>query len=372
MSEFPTPRRNALANIRSWLHTPAPAPAEDYGFFGPGSVTWKVWSYPTSLSIGFQRAVVIEELDPGLVAAVDKTHDIYKRPRTRYDRTLRYFAMVAFDGSAATAKAADVLVKVHSKAIGEDPVTGRHYDANDPDSQLWIHLTAWHSILKAYERYGPGRLPAAEEKQYWAECALAAELQTCDPAAVPRTRAGIQAYFDRMRPQLIGSDIARQAMNHLLGAEVMLPPVPAALRPATLVITGFIRRGTLATMPRWMREMSGLYGNPAVQRALDAAVVLPLRVSYRLITLHPRPQLMLLKLLSPNTVEVAARALLGTAPVQPITTTPRETQARLGYETPREAHRELRAKQQARVFGQGIAPSDEGLLESQPILGSVG
>ena len=137
---------------------PDPAPARDYGFFGPDSVTWKVWSYPTSLTIGFQRAVVIEELDPALVAAVDKTHDIYARPRTRYDRTLRYFAMVAFDDSAATTKAADVLVKIHSKAVGEDPVTGRRYDANDPDSQLWIHLTAWHSILKAYERYGPGRL----------------------------------------------------------------------------------------------------------------------------------------------------------------------------------------------------------------------
>ena len=39
-------------------------PHEDYGFFGPDSVTWKVWSYPTSLTVGFQRAVVIEELDP--------------------------------------------------------------------------------------------------------------------------------------------------------------------------------------------------------------------------------------------------------------------------------------------------------------------
>ena len=39
-------------------------PHEDYGFFGPDSVTWKVWTYPTSLTVGFQRAVVVEELDP--------------------------------------------------------------------------------------------------------------------------------------------------------------------------------------------------------------------------------------------------------------------------------------------------------------------
>ena len=41
---------------------------EDYGFFGPDSVTWRVWSYPTSLTVGFQRAVVVEELDPVLLA----------------------------------------------------------------------------------------------------------------------------------------------------------------------------------------------------------------------------------------------------------------------------------------------------------------
>src|SRR5690242_8300673 len=117
------------------------APHEDYGFFGPDSVTWKVWSYPTSLTIGFQRAVVVEELDPALVASVNETQAIFNRPRTRYDRTLRYFAMVMFGDSRSTAKAADVLVKIHSKGVGVDPVTGKNYDANDPHSQLWIHLT---------------------------------------------------------------------------------------------------------------------------------------------------------------------------------------------------------------------------------------
>ena len=28
---------------------------EDHGFFGPGSVTWRVWGYPTSLTVGFQH-----------------------------------------------------------------------------------------------------------------------------------------------------------------------------------------------------------------------------------------------------------------------------------------------------------------------------
>lgn len=361
-----------MSTLREWLSLPDAEPAEDYGFFGPDSVTWKVWSYPTSLSIGFQRAVVIEELDPGLVASVDATQAIYDRPRTRYDRTLRYFAMVAFGESRTTAEAADILVRIHSKAIGVDPVTGNNYDANDPAAQLWIHLTAWHSILYAYEKFGPGPLSADEEASYWADCAKAAELQTLEPADVPRTRAGVRAYFEQMRPDLIDSAIARRAMAHLLHAEVIMPPsLPRVLWPATLVITAFLRRGTLATMPRWMRKLGGLKGTDT-SRVLDALIVPPLSAAFTLLSLSPRVQLMLLRLISPMTLPIGTRVLRSIRPVNPVTTTPREAQRRFGYAVPAQAHLEFRAKQADRVFGEGTPPSDEALIESQPILGSIG
>lgn len=109
-------------------------PQEDHGFFGPGSVVWKVWGYPMAPTVGFQRAVVVEELDPPLVAAVHAAQGIYRRSRTRCDRTLRYFATVAFAGSRHVCKAAGVLVKVRSRAIGHLPYGGGTYDANDPAS----------------------------------------------------------------------------------------------------------------------------------------------------------------------------------------------------------------------------------------------
>ena len=83
-----------------------------------------------------------------------------------------------------------MLVKVHSKAIGDDPVTGGRYDANSPDSQLWIHVTAWHSILYCYEKFGPGRLSEADELQYWDECARAAQLH---PGAMTRLLDKLEA-----------------------------------------------------------------------------------------------------------------------------------------------------------------------------------
>jgi uncharacterized protein (DUF2236 family) len=341
-------------------------PAEDYGFFGPDSVTWRVWSYPTSLTVGFQRAVVVEELDPALVASVDATHAIWDRPRTRYDRTLRYFAMVAFGDSRSTSKASDVLVKVHSKGVGIEPQSGNTYDANDPKSQLWIHLTAWHSILYTYEKFGPGRLSEADENAYWEQCAVAAELQTCDPADVPRTREGIREYFEYMRPQLVGSDVAKATMNHLLKAEVMLPPLPLVFKPGAVIIAWALRKATLATMPRWMRELGGLKQT----RAMDALVRPTARVIYFFAHLSRRAELMALSFLSPSTVPVVAPVLLKVPAEKAEILTPTEARARYGYDKPAEAHLELRAKQAARALA-GSVPSDDGIRESEPILGSI-
>jgi uncharacterized protein (DUF2236 family) len=342
-------------------------PHEDYGFFGPDSVTWKVWSYPTSLTIGFQRSVVVEELDPALVAAVDETKAIRYRPRTRYDRTLRYFAMVAFGDTRSTMNAADVLVKVHSKAIGIEPLSGARYDANDPKSQLWIHLTAWHSILYAYEKYGPGRLSPDEEARYWAECAVSAELQTCDPADVPRDREGVRRYFEQMRPQLVGSEVARSTMEHLLHADVMLPPTPIVFRPITVLVARTLRVATIATMPLWMRELAGL----RQWRTSDALITPVMKIAFRLATLNRRAQLQMLRRLSPATVPVVAPILLGVPPQWAETLTPAQARQRYGYPKPADAHLEWRARQRARVFEDGQTPSDDGLFESEPILGSM-
>jgi uncharacterized protein (DUF2236 family) len=341
-------------------------PHEDYGFFGPDSITWRVWSYPTSLTIGFQRAVVVEELDPALIAAVDQTNAVRYRPRTRYDRTLRYFAMVAFGDTRSTTKAADVLVKVHSKAIGIEPLSGNPYDANDPQSQLWIHMTAWHSILYAYEKYGPGRLAPEDEAQYWQECAVAAELQTCDPADVPRSREGVREYFEDMRPRLAGSEAAQSMMDFLLNAEVMLPPVPRLLKPANWVTNKALRIATIATLPQWMRKMAGLRQG----RVLDALIVWPMKISFWLGSRSARGQLEVLRLLSPSTVPVVKPILLGVAPQNAETLTPAEARERYGYAKPADAHLQWRERQRARMLA-GEAPSDAGLIESEPVLGAL-
>ena len=156
-------------------------------------------------------------------------------------------------------------------------------------------------------------------------------------------------------------------MEHLLHAEVMLPPTPRAMRPVAVLVARVLRAATVATMPGWMREMADLHQ----PRLVDVLVQPLIEISFRLVTLNARAQLNLLRLLSPSTVPVVAPVLLGIAPQHAETLTPRPAQQLYGYAAPAEAHLQWRARQRARVFDEGRAPSDEGLMESEPILGAM-
>ncbi|MFF3573162.1 oxygenase MpaB family protein [Nocardia jiangxiensis] len=242
---------------------------DDYGFFGPGSPSWKIWTSPTAL-IGFQRAVVLEHFEPYLAAAVADSQGIYSSPRARLDNTLAYFLLVAVGDGRTAIRASEHLMQVHAAMTGIEPISGRRYAANSPHTQLWIHVTGWHSVLKAYEIFGPGPLPPEQEDRYWAECVIAAELQTCKPEDVPRSRAQVRDYFEQMRPRLCSSERAEAGMHHLLWT----PPGNGA--GVTLAVgSRLLSLASVATLPKWMRTL-GRFDRPGL---VDVAVELPAKVA---------------------------------------------------------------------------------------------
>ncbi|MFI6869179.1 oxygenase MpaB family protein [Nocardia sp. NPDC050406] len=332
------PTRHRRKPLR-WLRGRV-TPAGDYGFFGPDAVAWRVWMYPTSAVCGFSRSVVIEELDPFLVAAVDRTGKIYRDPRARYDHTLAYFSTVIVGDSETVVKSAEVLVKIHAtQGRGIEPVSGLPYDANNPDSQLWILLTAWHSILYCYENLGPGPLTDEEDREYWAQCAIAAQLQTCDPAKVPRSRDGVRAYFEEVRPRLAASETTQAAMRYLLEPRHIYPPYPRILRPGGWALNRIFRAANLSTIPHWQRDLADLR-----QSWLVDVLVRPLaRLIFRLVAANDRVKLVLLAWISPSAAPVLAPALRHVPPERPETTTPAAAFARWAVPTPLEVRAAVEA-----------------------------
>ena len=319
------------------------APMRDYGFFGPDSVARRVWIYPTSFLVGFARAVTIEHLDPHLAAAVVASGQVKQRTPLRFDRTMQYFATVLFGDAQSVLKSSDILMKVHKRAIGVDPVTGQEFSANNPDSQLWIHLTAWHSILITYEMFGPGKLSAEDEAEYWRECTVAAAFQTIDTDAMPRTRAEVARYFEDFRPKMVASDPALDMFDFLVNQYRSSLPHSIPL-PIRNVINAFTSRAVVATMPQWMREMGG-----APQSALtDAAIVAVMKPA--LAALHHAGPLKIaaVRFMTPRTFPIVAPYVMGIDPVESAVYTPTEARTKFGYtRTPREINAEQVAEREA-------------------------
>ena len=324
----------------------------DYGFFAPDSVARRVWSYPTSALLGFIRAVTIEHLDPDLAAAVDASGQVLQRPSLRYDRTVQYFATVLYGDAETVIKSSDVLMKIHSRARGTDPVTGGEFDSNRPSSQLWIHMTAWHSILYVYEKFGPGPLAPAEEADYWEECARAAEFQPIEPESVPRTRAEVREYFESWRPRLVGSEVAQYNVDFILdGMRTIFTRLPRRVR----VVAGpVIRAGVIATYPRWMRGLLGV----RQARLVDSGVTALLRVSMAYLARRPAGQVAFLEAISPHGAPVLAPILRGEAPESPRMWTPSEARAEFG--DPRTPLEQYRDQLRDRMAADSTAPYERG------------
>jgi uncharacterized protein (DUF2236 family) len=236
------------------------------GLFGPESVAWRVIGHPVSL-IGGIRALIIQSLHPLAMAGVAQHSDYRRRPLDRLRRTSQYVAATTFgDRSQAEAAAAHVR-RVHLRVRGIDPVTGRAYSADDPETQVWVHCVEWHSFLAAYRAYA-GRLSAVEEDRYIGEGVRVAALLGVPSETVPASVAEMRDYFSRVREELCVSHTTREAINFVIN-----PPLTRELLPYQLPLR-VASRAAVAIIPRDLRQLAGIDGSRAVD-AVAVAAVLP-------------------------------------------------------------------------------------------------
>ncbi|GAA4671240.1 oxygenase MpaB family protein [Gordonia humi] len=300
-----------------------PLRTQDYGFFGPDSPTWKVWTAPTAL-IGFQRAVTLEHFDPDLTASVADVGAIYSDPYGRLDHTFAYFLIAAVGDGAMAVTAADHLMRVHAQSTGVEPISGKRYSANSPSSQLWIHVTGWHSVLKCYETYGPGPLSPEEEKRYWTECVVAAGLQTCKESDVPTSRAEVREYFESVRPRLCVSERARRGMHYLLHT-----PLDRGAR--VWASSRLVAPAAIATLPAWMRVLGG-FDQPGV---VDVGYRAATRVAVAALARDPeRMSRLVTTAIGPMTGSLYRQHLTAGSPLSARTVTVAEARDRLRTAAP--------------------------------------
>jgi uncharacterized protein (DUF2236 family) len=273
-----------------------PIVPQDDGLLGPDPLAWRVIAHPGSL-VGGLRSLIIQSLHPLAMAGVAEHSDFRRRPLDRLKRTTYYVAATAYGDSATAAEAVRRVKRRHASVRGTDPVTGRPYSAGDPDTQVWVHITEWHSFLAAHRVFAGGLTPD-EEDRYMLEGVTIGSLLGAPPESIPASVEAARDYFARVRSELRISDWARDAIRFVID-----PPLTRELLPFQVPLR-LMASAAVALVPRDLRRLAGI-DRP---RAVDAAALTAVRPLLVLGTLPGTRELFGLATGRPTQELIASRA----------------------------------------------------------------
>jgi uncharacterized protein (DUF2236 family) len=220
--------------------------SSDSGYFGPDSVSWRVHREVTVL-FGGARALLMQAAHPLVVAGANQTGMYERNPWKRLQRTLILTYTLTFGSKAEAHAAAEKINEVHTRINGIDPITGRRYDALDPELLLYVHACLVDSAI-LFERLTVGKLDDAGRQRFHEEQMLAAELCLVPREIIPSTWRGLGAWLADFenRGELQVTEGARRVLELFFD-----PPEEADWRPVLRLVS----RLAYGTLPAGLREM---------------------------------------------------------------------------------------------------------------------
>jgi len=230
--------------------------SENLGYFGPGSVTWRVHAEPLTM-VGGLRALLLQALHPEAMQLLYERSSFQDDPWARLQRTVIYVATVSFGTTAEVDAAAAHVREVH-----------RQLGVTDREQLVWVHACEVSSFLIAAQ-YAGVRISAHDADAYIAEQVRAARLVGVPARLAPRTVGDIDKYFDAMRPRLRLTAEAREAAR-----VVLAPPLPVPRRWALPARVGWTTLATLAVglLPSWARQLYRLPSTPGAGIATHTGI----------------------------------------------------------------------------------------------------
>jgi uncharacterized protein (DUF2236 family) len=239
------------AKHRERIHeTPGPR------WFAPDSAIVRVHG-DASMFVGGLRALLMQTLHPAAMRAVAE-HSGYRGDMWgRLARTSRFLAVTTFGTADDAQQAVDAVRAIHVRVTGTMP-DGTPYAASDPHLLRWVHVAEVDSFLRAHQVYGKEPLDQTGRDEYVAQTGeVARRLGVIDP---PTTEAELREVLAAYRPELRGTDEAREAVGYLL----FRPPLPLAARAPYAVLVA----AAVGLMPRWTRRHLRLPSLPLSERTV--------------------------------------------------------------------------------------------------------
>ena len=225
----------------------------DDGYFGPGSVTWRVYTDPSS-KLGGIAALLLQSLNPGMMRLFGQVSASYADPIGRNERTGRWLDTVMFGDRAHADAAAAVVRRMHEHARWTDPQTGEVIAADRPEWLAWTHNTLVWGMLRAAAAFGL-ELTRDEQNRFIVEQHEAGRLVGIDPATLPSTLVELDTYLNAQQDWLALTLPAANATRNLRKPNL-------AGNPLTVWTTVIVQDGVLAILPEWALLLHGIEGRP--------------------------------------------------------------------------------------------------------------
>jgi len=228
---------------------------QDYGYYGPESVTWKI-SREAAILLGGARAVLMQLAHPLVAMGVSEHSNYMSDPFGRSWHTFLLGQMLTFGSSTTARSAARKINRLHKHVHGILPAgagaysSGTHYFAGDPELLLWVHATLVDTILLMYPLF-VGPLSAMEQEQYYQESKAMGRLLGLTNADMPGTARDLQQYVNGM---VHSNHLAATPQARELARQVLFPPTPRFIHP----ILHLNLQMTCAILPQPIREIYGL------------------------------------------------------------------------------------------------------------------
>lgn len=225
-------------------------PKGDPGLFGPDSMAWRVHANPVALAIGGVAAVLLELAEPRVRSGV-WDHSTFKTdPLARMRRTGEATLITTYGPTRAAEARVAMVTRMHARVGGTTP-EGQVYTALEPELMTWVHVTAGWGFLNAYHRYVAPLTPAERDRYYAEGGRLGRMFGAPEP---PDSQAGVEAWFDRMRPMLVGHPI--------IGEFLAIVSTTSPLGFAGRAIQPLVVQAAIDLLPPDIRAQIGLQTRP--------------------------------------------------------------------------------------------------------------
>ena len=196
------------------------AGGETGGLFLPTDGPWVVHRDFGTL-VGGVRALLVQALQPATLAGV-RNHSRYEKdPLGRLAGTIRWLTVTTFGSHAAVAGESSRVNRLHTRVVGEQPVS---YRASDPHLLLWVHAAFTDSFLAAHQLYCKAPIPGGADGYVstWARSVTPLGLESA-----PMSKVQLDEVMKSFFAELKVTNDTRSVVRF-----IRKPPLPILVRPA--------------------------------------------------------------------------------------------------------------------------------------------